>query len=84
MKFKKLIAREGLIILAILTISAICGEWSYNHFWTKVAPNIEKPLNYVPTLGSCTLDWLKILFGFYLFYWLVHFVQWAIRTLREK
>jgi len=84
-KLKKIIAREGLIILVIIIISVIVGDRSFHYFWTKVAPNITVyPYYGSPTYGGSILRWLGILFGIYFLYWLIRFIIWAIRILKEK
>jgi len=91
-RIKRIIAREGLVFLAIALLSVFCGERGYRFFWTNFVPQCDLPLNldFQPqsTLGGAILDSFKSLYLIYLSFWVIYFIIrfiiWAIRTLKQK
>ena len=72
-KTKKIIAREGLVIIAIITVGVFINfigsfigikEW-YGH-------SIE------------SIIWFPIFYGYLSYILLIRFIIWAIRTVKEK
>jgi len=88
---KKIITREGLVLLFILLLSVFFGHTGHEFFWTKIAPQIDPAVYFVyptQTLKGAILANFVNLYIIYLSIWLVifilRFIIWAVRTLKEK
>ena len=86
---KKIIAREGLVIIGIFAIGVfiIFLAHFFNHIIHKPKPlpgNMQLPdLLFEPFATIETVGFGLLMFGYPL-YLLIRFIIWAIRTLREK
>lgn len=96
-KIKRIIAREGLILLAFLFVCIVLGETI-----TRVAlekkfySSPQKPETYYDVLKGykgCVVEpirslrkniLLPVFLIFYLFYWIIRFIIWAVRTLKQR
>lgn len=91
MNIKKIIAREGLILLGIIIISVFLGHHAYSKFWADTAPKLNL-LFYLyysyPTLWGAILNSFIALYLIYFSFWIIRFINsfiiWAIDTLKEK
>lgn len=94
-KIKRIIAREGLIFLGIVIVSIFTGNRGYHFFWTQIAPQfnyrdfpITESAYPQRTFQGAILDNIKSLYIIYLSLWaiffLVRFIIWAVKTLKEK
>jgi hypothetical protein len=81
---KKIIAREGLIILAIILIGVIWGDSYFHWWWKEVAPSITVFPSSSVTYTGAILEKLRVLIGIYCLSWIVRFIIWALKTLRGK
>ena len=91
MKIKKIIARQGLIFLAILIVSVIMGYRGYEFFWTEIVPQIEEIAYAVYPTSTLTgvilhniLTLYIVYFSFLFFIFVIRFIFWALRTIRKK
>lgn len=87
---KKIIAREGLVLLGILTAGVFFGNRAYYYFWTVIAPQLSDGIVVYPerTLRGAIVASVISLYTIYLLFWAIffifRFIFWAIKTLREK
>lgn len=88
---KKIIAREGLIFIGVTILSVFLGETAYQNFWTKIAPKINVvDLQYYScrNLAGAIIWFIIAIYIIYLSVWfvyfLIRFIVWAIKTLKEK
>jgi len=87
-KIKKIIAREGLVILSTLALGLlliILGNLFHPHN-SNIPYGIlgEKAYQYDLMIANRFLLFGVILAGLYISYFLIRFIIWAIRTLRKK
>ena len=82
MNIKKIIAREVLILLVVLSIGILF--YSIGSILNYLKPQAEYPG--LVCLNGYLLKRIGIvmLLIVYPLYWLIHFIHWAVRTLREK
>lgn len=87
MNVKKIIAREGLILLGFICGSAVIiglTKLSYHIFYLLTKPRlydnllIFEPFNTIKNIGL-----LIVVFGYFA-YLLIRFIIWAIKTLKQK
>lgn len=97
MGIKKIIAREGLILLAFLFVCIVLGETIARFaLEKKFYSSPQKPETYYDVLKGykgCVVEpirslrkniLLPVFLIFYLFHWIIRFIGWALRALREK
>jgi len=89
-KNKKIIAREGLVLLGILTTGVFFGNRAHIFFWTVIAPQLSDGIVIYPerTLRGAIVASVVSLYTIYLLFWAIffifRFILWAIKTLKEK
>ena len=86
-KIKRIVAREGLILLSLMITSLLGGIIFYFWAWNRYASYASKnPGSGVipPTPGECMVWVSSILSGVWVVYIIVRFYVWAIRTLKKK
>jgi len=93
-QLKKIIAREGLIligfILVILLLRCIpIVSLSIRNFIAHLAHYIKHSKKYLVLIYDPGLNkWINILTGLvisvYPLYWIIRFIIWAIKTLKQK
>ena len=83
-KMKKIIAREGLILLGIIFLAIIVYFTGTNTAirWEQYREDL-KPNSVLVLWANGSLGFIVGFCG-YLFYWIVQFIIWAVKTLNKK
>ncbi|GEM_PF-1788137 len=86
-KIKKIIAREGAVLLSLIITSFLGGiifyVWAWNGYASYASKNPGSGIA-PPTPAECLVWVSAILFGIWVVYLIVRFYVWAVRTLRNK
>ena len=96
-KIKKIIAKEGLIILSIFFFIIILGETITRYYLEhRYYFLLSKPQNLLdelkwykenvilPLQHTRKIVFLPAFFGFYIFSWGIRFIIWSIKTLKLR